>query len=334
MISDYHDASFDPTHATFAQLSERWLSHEEGRLSPSTVRSHRELLRNHVLPAIGDLALAKIGAFELDQLYAGLERGGHLRANSIRRVHAVISGAFNQAVRWQWLGSNPANNTRPPRQTKPKINPPTTDQVATLIDQAFALDERFGTYLHLAATTGARRGELCALRWRNVDLASETLTIERGIVDTLGGSIEKDTKTHSIRRIALDRSTLAALESRLQAAQSVANLVGETLSNDAFIFTRDYDGARPWRPDFATKRFDQTKGLAGLTGVRLHDLRHFAATTLLAEGTDIRTVSGRLGHANAATTLSVYAHFVDVNDRKASDRLGTLVADARSRLGE
>ena len=165
-----------------------------------------------------------------------------------------------------------------------------------------------------------------------MDFAGGTLTIERGIIDTLGGSLEKDTKTHSIRRIALDRATLATLESQFQSASEFAKFLGETVSEDAFIFTRDADGSRPWRPDFATKRFTQTKRAAGISGVRLHDLRHFAATTLLAAGTDVRTVSGRLGHANAANTLTVYAHFVGASDRAASDLLGALVADARSRL--
>lgn len=332
MTAKFQDDHFEATRATFTELSERWMSNEEARLSPSTTRSHRELLRNHVLPAIGNLPLAKIGTFELDQLYAGLESRGQLKANSIRRVHAVVSGAFNQALRWGWITSNPASNARPPRQTKCKINPPNVGQVAALMHHAFALDERFGRFLHIAATTGARRGELCALRWRNVDFAGGTLTIERGIIDTLGGSLEKDTKTHSIRRIALDRATLATLESQFQVASKFAKFLGETVSEDAFIFTREIDGSRPWRPDFATKRFTQTKRAAGISEVRLHDLRHFTATTLLAAGTDVRTVSGRLGHANAATTLSVYAHFVGANDRKASDLLGALVADARSWL--
>ena len=183
----------------------------------------------------------------------------------------------------------------------------------------------FGRFLHLAVTTGARRGELCALKWSSIDTDAGTLTIGRAIVEIEGGLFEKDTKTHAIRRIALDEQTLAILADQHTAAKKLAIEAEVELPADAYVFTFDPAGAVPWTPDYATKTFQQIRTAAKQSTVRLHDLRHFAATRLLAAGVPVRTVSGRLGHANAATTLSVYAHFVEASDADAARILGAFL---------
>jgi integrase len=108
--------------------------------------------------------------------------------------------------------------------------------------------------------------------------------------------------------------------------QARAELCGTTLVEDAFVFSDDPRGALPWKPDRMTLAFGRLCRQEGVTGVRFHDLRHFAATRLLTNGIDVRTVSGRLGHANAATTLGVYAHFLQSADPAAADILGGLLA--------
>ena len=94
------------------------------------------------------------------------------------------------------------------------------------------------------------------------------------------------------------------------------------------MFSHDPAGRTPWRPNYVTHAFHHLRKKIGLDAVRLHDLRHFAATILLAGGKDVRTVSGRLGHANAATTLGVYAHFVEASDSDAAEHLGSLLDHA------
>jgi integrase len=100
---------------------------------------------------------------------------------------------------------------------------------------------------------------------------------------------------------------------------------GGEFEPDAFVFSHQADGSAPWRPDYVSLAFTRLRERCGLDGVRLHDLRHFNATSLLASGTDIRTVSGRLGHADASTTLDIYAHFVHEADEHAAGNIGAVL---------
>jgi integrase len=185
-------------------------------------------------------------------------------------------------------------------------------------------DADFGTMLRVIAATGARRGEVCALRWSDLDTQAGALTIRRSLAAVVGGPIEKDTKTHAARRIALDKATLAALASHRATAVERAAVGGFSFDVNSFMFT-SANGVSPVHPDALTSVFRRLCDKLGLKGVRLHDLRHLHATQLLAAGVPVRTVSGRLGHANAATTLNVYAHFLEASDRDAADVIGGLL---------
>ena len=205
------------------------------------------------------------------------------------------------------------------------MTPPDVEQVAEILRAANESDPEFGHFLHLAATTGARRGEICALRWSDIDPERGSLSIERSIIEVAGGVFEKETKTHSSRRIALDEGSLEVIEAQRQLAQERAAAADIGLDNHAFVFSRDLSGAIPWRPDQVTKGFAVIRDSLGYRGVRLHDLRHFAATRLIAAGVPVRTVSGRLGHANPSTTLMVYSHFLEASDQDAAKIMGALV---------
>lgn len=137
--------------------------------------------------------------------------------------------------------------------------------------------------------------------------------------------VEKDTKTHASRRIALDQATADVLTQQRARCAERASACGVVLLEKSYVFSQVPDGARPWAPNGVTKVFIRLRKRVGLDTVRLHDLRHFAATRLLVAGIPVRTVSGRLGHANAATTLGVYAHFIDQSDRDAAEKLSALI---------
>jgi integrase len=195
-----------------------------------------------------------------------------------------------------------------------------------LVSGAEEVNPDLGCFLRLSATTGARRGELCGLRWRDVDFSAGSLTISTSIVeDSRGIAIVKDTKTHAARRIALDPVSLEALAAHRRRAESRALACSEQLGETGFVFSQSPIGERPWVPNDVTKAFAAVRDRLGLDGVRLHDLRHFAATRMLGAGVPVRTVSGRLGHSNAATTLGVYGHFLEASDRDAAATLGSLL---------
>ena len=235
-------------------------------------------------------------------------------------------------MRWGWVAVNPASLARPPRVLTRARSPPEPDSVLCLIAEAEHADPDLACFLLLAATTGARRGELCALRWSDLDMKTGAPTISRSIVETqVSALIEKDTKTHSSRRIALDSGSIAALSLQRTRCQRRAESCGVRLSDSAHVFSADPAGGRPWVPNEVTKQFIRIRRSVGLESVRLHDLRHFTATCLLSEGVRVRTVSGRLGHANATTTLGVYAHFVEESDRDAADKIGSILTRSSER---
>jgi integrase len=265
---------------------------------------------------------------DLDDLYQGLTKRVGLSSATVRQIHAIIRRALRQAVLWGWIVNNPAANATPPRQSKTNLFPPNVDQVGELLKFANLQDPEFAHFVHVASTTGARRGELCALRWSNLDTNLKTLTIERSIIEAPGGRLEKDTKTHSNRRIALGSDTLEILKKQRLIAQEPASQICTKVTDDAFMFSREPDGSIPWTPDSVTKRFAIVRDKLGYNNMRFHDLRHFAATRLMAAGVPVRTVSGRLGHANPSTTLSVYSHFVEASDQEAAKVMDSLVSSS------
>ncbi len=329
MVVEADAGRYNGTSSTFEQLATKWLELVESDLSPTTVRGYRNKLKVWIFPAIGDRPVNKITTDDLDQFYRGLVRQAGLSPATVRQINAIVRRALRQAVIWGWVAANPAANVTPPRVMKPKLSPPNADQVDELLHYASTHDPELGHFLHIATSTGARRGEVCALRWNNLDTKRMTLTIERSIAEVPGGLKEKDTKTHAERRIALDVDTLAVFEAQRVIVTDRAKSVGMKISPNAFVFSREPDCKVPMTPGAITKQFAVVRDALGYDNVRLHDLRHFAATRMMTAGVPVRTVSGRLGHANPATTLSVYTHFVEASDQEAALVMGNLRTKSR-----
>ena len=152
------------TATTFRQLSEQWLAFVGADLSPTTIRTYENLLSKRILPAIGNQSIKNIRASDLDLLYSGLLRQIDLAPTSVRQIHAIIRRAFRQAVLWGWVSRNLAANATPPRLRKSEPSPPDAEEVDQLLRAAHIRDPELANFLHMAATTGARRGEVCALR--------------------------------------------------------------------------------------------------------------------------------------------------------------------------
>ncbi len=310
---------------TVADVTERWLEHLEPDISPATASAYRVYLRNWILPRLGEQKVDRLRPADLDRFYASLRK--HLSPASVLKVHSILRAALGQAVRWQMITDNPATHASPPRPVRPRVQAPTPEEVARLLAAAQAEDPEFALYLRLAAVTGARRGELCALRWDDLDLEGGQVVVARSLAVGNDGVVVKKTKTDRVRRLALDDATVVALGEHRRLVEKRAQACDVGPSPKAYVFARDPEGQEPWRPDSgATGRFMRLRDQLGLAGIRLHDLRHYVATHLLEAGVPVRAVSERLGHANATTTLGIYAHAVPATDQRSAELLGDLLA--------
>jgi integrase len=239
--------------------------------------------------------------------------------------------AFEQAIKWGLIAVNPADAATPPSLPPGRITPPQPAALAEAMRLVDEYDLDFAMYVRLAATTGARRSQLIALRWSDIDLDGETITFARAIGHggTDVGLVERGTKTGLIWKVALADATTGRLVDYRDLCRERAAAVHTTLAKNGFVFALEPDGSASWRPDGATRRWGRLRTKAGLDDVRLHDLRHFVATQLLGAGVDPRTVAGRVGHLNPAITMTVYAHFLPEKDRAAADFLDGLLDDLR-----
>jgi integrase len=312
---------------TVGDLLERWFTSASQQWAPPTIAQTRSVLRRHLLPNLGHLPVGKLTTADIDDFYGYLLRsGGHdgrpLSPGTVHRIHVVLHRALAQALRWDWIWINPASNAKPPRYRPADIRPPSPEQVMVLLRAVESDDPAFATFLRLAATTGARRSQLLAIRWSDVDLDRGAVSFTRALVEGPHGAVLAPTKTGRTYRVELDHVTLAALAAHRSAAQ---------LDGDSFVFTR-VDG-RPWLPNHVTKRFIAARTKAGLGHFRLHDLRHFMATQMLAAGVPIAIVAQRLCHARTSTTLNVYAHAVPGGDRVAAERIAGILHAGGMRAG-
>lgn len=173
--------------------------------------------------------------------------------------------------------------------------------------------------------TGMRRGEVCALRWNDIDLTNGVIEVTRSLVVVPGGLAEKSTKTDRARRVSLDPVAVALLTEHRQMCEDNVKEAGGTLADDAFVFSPFVEATTPFRPDNVTGFFTRVRDAVGAPTVRLHDLRHFTATQLIAAGVDVRTVAERLGHADASLTLWVYAHVIQERDQAAAAIMGKVL---------
>jgi integrase len=305
---------------TIGDLLERWFAAASPHWAPPTVAQTRSVLRRHLLPNLGHLPVGKLTTADIDDFYGYLLRsGGHdgraLSAGTVHRIHVVLHRALAQALRWDWIWINPASNAKPPKYRPGEIRPPSPGQVAALLEWVEHRDPPLATFLRLAATTGARRSQLLALRWTDVDFDRAALAFTRALVEGPSGPVLAPTKTGRTYRVELDGRSIEALHAHRDLASSDGP--------NSFVFAHP-DG-RPWLPNHVTKRFIRARTDAGIARFRLHDLRHFMATQMLAAGVPIATVAQRLSHARASTTLNVYAHAVPGGDRAAAEMIASIV---------
>jgi integrase len=348
LVSEVEAGKYTGTTATVGQLLDRWLEVTEGgRQRPRTAYENQRKIEARIRPKLGHIKLSKLDAEALDQAYGEWLAEG-LSPATVHKYHSIISAACRQAVKWGWIDTAPTARATPPAPERKEMLVPTPERLAKLLKVAEAEDPVTATAVALAALTGARRGELVALKWSDVDLKAGSLKIARSLVVTQGEHHTGPTKTHAARQIALDPICVEVLRRRWDYMVDLADRAESPLIEDPYVLSYNANGEVAASPDTFTHRFGALCEKMELPALKLlrkkqpdakrtdlhpkdrwpyrfHDLRHFSVTTLIAGGVDIRAVAERHGHARATMTLDRYAHALPERDRAAADLMGSVL---------
>lgn len=329
------------------------------RVAPATMASYRRTVRLHVAPYVGSTPLARLTTTQLTALYRKLEttgradgKEGGLSAKSVRYVSTVVGKALKDAVDSGDLRRNPATGAKIPSAKDAKSAEMRTwsaGQLAVFREWSITgLSTDLRTLFLLGFATGARRGELLALRWRDVNLETGRLSVRRSIggVRHFGAAtemVEGTPKSGKARAVDIDPTTVELLRQhkRNRAALTFALATGDSLifANEEGQYLRPdsvsgaFVGAqtrcRKWQAKCAAEQAGGKQAeVELLPRIRFHDIRHSSATLLLEAGVPTKVVSERLGHSSAATTEGIYLHVTATMQRGAADALGRAIFGA------
>lgn len=302
---------------------ERWFKMRSPDLSPTTTASYRSYLDNHIIPTLGKIPVDKLTTQRLDEFYAELRAKG-LALGSVRVVHAIINKGLQQAKKWSLVPFNVASDVTLPTWRPPERNLPTVGEALSMVKAVEETNPEYATWLFLMAAMGCRRGEQCGLRWSRVDLDEGTVTIARSVIKANGRLVEKDTKSHAVREVALPPVAVVVLRRHRAFVDARAEAAGTSVRPDGYVFSMRLDGSEPWRPDYATYQFRKVREALGLRYFRQHDLRHLVTTILMAEIPAV-DVAARMGWSDPSMLFRVYGHPTPEQDRKAARIMGRLL---------
>lgn len=308
---------------TLGQLLTEFLQFRERQgIGIRTLASYRMLAKNHIYPRLGSYKLEKLIARELDREYDKMADNG-VGVSTIEHVHRLVRAALSQAEKWGYVDHNVAKMASPPHSPRSVVTAPTPEELGQILTATFQRSPQVAAVFALCALTGARRGEVLALRWSDFDTSQKVLTISKSVGYTsTSGIFVKATKTMGVRKIGVGKLLEDVIQSQVQELKKHVDL-GFDLVTDPYIFFGSPDGSAPLHPDTPSKLFRSVCDSLTLS-YHLHQLRHFVGTELTAASFDPVTVAGRLGH-DPAVLLGTYAHAVQARDRAASEYLETLI---------
>ena len=314
---------------------------DEG-LRPTTERAYRHHIRDYLVPHLGSVRLRDLRPGHVSAMLRKIRNvDGAPAPATVRRIHATLRSALASAMRDQLVPHNAARTVALPSAPRPKVRPWEPNELGAFLDSVAA--DRLSALFELVAATGLRRGEACGLRWEDVDLAAGEVVVRQQIVEVSGlhpcpyceaghrGLCFGPPKTSSgeARTVELDQGTIGALLAHKLSQDAEREDWGEAYADHGLVFARG-DG-NPLAPTNAvTKRFVELVKAAGLRQVRLHDLRHGAASLRLAAGIDISVISKVLGHSSVAITSDTYSHLLKGVGRAAAEKANAQVPRRRS----
>lgn len=308
--------------ATLGEAMGVWMAGGGNRHSPLSDKAVEGRVRNWVLPRIGNVPLERLTHQRLEAFYR--EIAPDLSHGSVKNIHYDIRGALNNAVRNGHLAKNPADLVKLRRTEEPReIVPPTPAMISTLLAWVDARDtmawSELALAVRIAVTTGCRRGEVCGLRWGDIDTERARISILRNVVDLGAGKVQvRRTKTSVIRHIVVPPQVPEATVAHRE--RWLPHVPGP--SEPLFLGTTGDHIS----PTTLSTRFTEARKQSGVH-FRFHDLRHFAVSAWLTT-MSLQEVSRAIGHRHMSTTANIYAHQLgDEIDRRPAETLGRLLPD-------
>ena len=269
-------------------------------------------------------AIAQAMEKKVDEVFKVEKNMEPLADKTILEHHRLISTILAQAEKEMLVPYNAAAKATPPKVEKHDPNYFQPETISAILEALESEPLKWRLITHLLIVTGCRRGEIMGLKWEKVDFENSRVKIDRALVSSKSkGVFEESTKTSDIRHLALPRETMDLLQQhkREQLRLQLAN--GDRWLRTGYVFTQDNgdhmnpDSITGWLKDFSTRH--------GLPHINPHAFRHTVASVLLANGTDIVTVSKQLGHASITTTESFYSHIIEENKAKAADCIANVL---------
>jgi integrase len=291
------------------------------RVRPGTLHSYQQFARLYINPGLGRQRLDRIRPQHITAFYRDLSRT--LAPSSVRRVHAVLRRALTVAVRWGLIQTNPTLLVDPPSLSHAKVRPYTVDEAKSFL--AVASRDRLEARWVIAMTLGLRQGETLGLGWSHIDFDKNLITIEQALQrQPDGGLALVPTKTERSQRVIPMPPAVATALRRRQTLQAAdRDLLGSEWQESDLVFTTQL--GTPIHPRNDYRSFQSLIRRGGLRRVRLHDLRHTAASLLLAQGVAARVVMEILGHSQISVTMNTYTHVDPELNRDATNRIQDLL---------
>lgn len=321
-----------PSEYTFAQWLDYWYKDIIlPQIEETTAYGYRGMIENYLKPQLGEIRLQKLTARDIQQYYTWLMSEKELSPNTVIKHHNLLTNTLNAAERQEYITKNPMRAVSPPKKRQREAKFYTPEQLGILLDKA--VGTRLELPVFICAYLGLRRGELCGLRWGDVDLEHQTITIENTRTQAGKKEIEKGTKTASSTRTLYLPDTLCDMLKAAKEHQQACRAEYKNAYDDNDYVVVMEDG-RPFRPNYLSELFSKFLADNDLPKIVLHELRHTFASLSNQAGIPAYNIGKALGHSTPATTQKIYTHLLDQTHTQAVEGVAAIADEARRKAGK